>query len=513
MPTHSIIDSQGVSVRVGNGADLLPLLTTQYPYGKGYRLVEITGNFSSGEGKESAIGAERIQRHENKITELAISAGVDAEAAKGFAKTKTAWGLTAGTTLIDIGKENLNKSFNRHLRMGKLVDQLAAMEDKIAGEHRQDFHADIRDLRMLPSGKLFRMMENGTQTHQIDNGDGQIIEVKGGGHLEIEEQVFPQLSAVYDGELPGAARVLTRLRPDRRARVFNGQVSEYANNFTGDRAPVKKLRTRNGEGPRSVFGIVSEGYRVIDSDTVCRIQREALVKNGLGELRGETTYFPESTILRTSGTIHADPKATIDFGAGDIFEFGIWTKTGDVGNSGISGGLHFRRNGCLNLIVVYHEKLKSFSIHHKGTLSDAELQLKVEREMSKLAALQVAAMEIFQKDWGVLRNTPVSQVVNPLNDNDRPLTAMEVVRAIANERALDRLAISVKSRRELVPVFAGLQNREEVMVKAFEAEPGDSAADVVNAVTRAWEFVPVEQREDWEVAGGMLARALSDANA
>ena len=515
-PTHAITDSKGVAVKVGNGEELLPLLQTEFPYANGFRLTLLqkadgTANVNSGEAVASAVGAERTQRHEAQITELLTANGVDADKARGFAKTKTAWGLAAGTTLVDIGKEKLASSFNRHLKMGKLVDHLEAVATRIDAENRVDITADLKDLAMLVDGRLIRVKEDGPQTYVVDDGDAKAVSVRGGGPLEVEEQVFGSLSASYEGELPRAASLLAHLRPDRRARVFNGQVGEFKAKAGDD--TLRKLRTRNGDGPRSLFGIVGPDYRVLDGNTVARIQRQAFLKQGLGELRGETVYNQATTVLRTSGTIHADPKFTVDFGAGDIFEWGVWTKTGDIGNSGITGGIHFRRNGCLNLIVVYHEKLKTFSIHHKGSMTDAEFAYRVETEMSKLATMAVESMEIFQRDWGVLRNTPISKVVAPLNENDRPLTAAEAIKAIASERSLDRLVVSVKARRELVPAFAALQNREEVLVKAFGQEPGDSAADVVNAVTRAWEFVPADQRGDWEVAGGMLSRALAVANA
>lgn len=503
-PTHALIDREGTAVDTGTGPAMLALLGRPSTlYSDGFRVVEIA-KVKTKEATVSAVAVERLARQETELAGALTSVGITAALANGFAKTKTASYVSAGQTLVALGHENLGASRQKWEQQGQVVDQLESIAQVIDREGRADVTVDLRDLRMLPDGRIFRVNRMSDRVYKIDEGDGREAEVPGGKRLALEERVLGQLTTLYQGSMPAAGQLMGELRPDRRARVFNGQVLDFA--AKAESVPERVLRTRNGDGNPSVFASVSTTYGALDGNVAARTLASALRGQGLDGLRGEAFYDWKSTLIEANGSYHVDPGKVVDFGAGDLFDIGFRFRTGDAGNSGIKGWVTARRNGCLNLIVIFDEAVPVIDIRHTG--DPAVLQRKVREGIDRLARAVSAAVQVLEKDWGKLRSNAAWDVVAGDEDYTN-LTAREVLKLIASDKALDSLDITKQRKRELLPVWNALPNREEVLLKAFDREPGETSADLINAVTRSWEFVPVEQRHDYEVAGGMLMRALA----
>jgi hypothetical protein len=271
------------------------------------------------------------------------------------------------------------------------------------------------------------------------------------------------------------------LSSEERSNLFNQQVAK----ITDNRPFV--LRTRSDKaGNKTVYASVTSGYVPYDTNFVCRDVAKAVTDMGL---RGEVSYNPNSTILQVNGGIHA--QKIVDLGAGDAFRAGLWFRTGDARNSNFSGGIYVERNLCKNFIILGYDEIKAISIRHFGK----GFYERVERGVEKLIPQVEEMLNIFCEDWGILRKVEVGQVYK-CEENGRPLDALTALRMLSNEKEMDKLTL-------------GAKEREKVLVASWNREPGETLADLVNAVTRSHELVEIDQRQEWEMAGGAVMNKLS----
>jgi hypothetical protein len=364
----------------------------------------------------------------------------------------------AGSVIVEVGRANLVQSYLAHQDMPRTVDALTTVGAMVAAEQRED---------VTSRGAVLRM-----------SGDGAIGSMALDREYVQEDQAFGQLVSLHASELPRAGAVMSLLSAETRARVWNERVQ-------AGRDITLRTRVSGPMAPRAVFAAVSPGYTALDADAVADIARRALLSLPEGSTaRGTVEYNPERATLRFEGLFHADNVSNLS--AGDVFKAGFWAESNDAGSGAIRGGLAVDRNLCLNLIRLDHPRLGMFRIVHRG--DRATMVARFAQGIRDASA----ALTPFLRRWGVLRSAPVASLF------DSPSAAAEVnVRAILSELAGlpdDTLPILRKGALPEGVSVDGIARdvAVETLLGAWRHEPGDTLADVVNAVTRLHtERVPV----------------------
>jgi len=456
VPTHSIVNSAGDAVRVGVGTDLFPLLSSpEFSYTKGFRIVELSKVNTTQDGDTvSAVSIDRQERQRNSLENFGQKHGLNL---KGFAWAQPV--VARGIRITKDGDERFLASREAHNQRNLVEEDLLSVATAVDAEKREDVTVGTKELSMSEDGRL----------------------IYSGGQTILEEPGMNSLLSFVNDVLPRSGSLMRILSAKERANLFNQQIAKVTDN----RPFVLRTRQDAG-GNRTTYAAVTSGYAACDANYVCRDVAKAV--KGMG-LRGEVAYNPNSTLLQINGGIHAEN--VVDFGAGDAFRAGLWFRTGDARNSNFSGGIFVERNLCRNFIVLSYDQVKTLSIRHFGK----GFYDRVQKGVEKLVPQVEEMLQIFCNDWGLLRKVEIGQVYK-CEENGRSLDALSALRSISMERELDKLTI-------------GQKEREKVLVAAYQQEPGDTLADLVNAVTRAHEFVEIDQRHEWEVAGGQLMNRLT----
>lgn len=212
------------------------------------------------------------------------------------------------------------------------------------------------------------------------------------------------------------------------------------------------LRTRRAaSGSRQVFAAVTPTYSAVDTDEVL-----GTITEWLTDARAEVRY--DGSGIRATGLWM--PDTVIDLAAGDVFKAGVQLRTDDVGRGRIRLSGVAWRNLCLNLIVIDVGEVETVALVHRG---DRERIVSQVRDGVEQARATVAN---FLGAWGFARTVKVD--------------AAERIRKLVEEQKLSPRG--AKERDAVVDALLG----------AWQVEPGDSVADVANALTRA-----AHEQPDW----------------
>lgn len=496
-PTHSIVDAQGNSKKVGLGADLLTLLGTEYPYSKGYRVVEICKVNTTQDGShQSAVSVERQERHTEGLKRLGL------DPTSGFVNPAPV--VPVGTRIIESGDGRRTQSRNDHNNRPLIEVALRQFTGTIKDEHRQDVVVPVKALRMLDDGRLVRVNETGAQAYTVH----QLVvttepklhmtvteeAIKGGGAIALEPQALGQLLTFVDGATAVGRHYRDDLDPARRALLFNDRINSMVDDPKDPRKV--KLRTRNGQGPRRNYAAVSESYATYDVDKIAAVMADAF--EGM-DMRGSVVYSPATTMFRAEAGWHE--QKTVDFGAGDAFRIGIWVESGDARNSGFNGGLFIERNACKNFIILTYDQIKTFAIRHFGQGFEGKVKAGVEG----LAEQAEAMLEIFAEDFGIVSKKKILdvykvEVIDPV-----------VLASLSPEQILERGMKDVFAQIYDQVDIPGIAKDAavELMLGGWRLEPGDTADALINAVTRVHELAPIEVVPAFERAGGQLLMQLA----
>lgn len=388
-----------------------------------------------------------------------------------------------GGTINSVGRENLARSHQEWAENPRTVDACETLIAAVRSERRIDVPVGIaRDVRMLDDGRV-----------TITGWDQP---------LALEESALRALVSDHSSVMPRAGALMSILPPGVRATVWNAQVPESLT------SAARILRTRkHGDQPRAAFASVSPGYQALDADQLAGLVRDALagLPGGI-EARGEASHDPETTRSRIDLIFHADK--VVNFAAGDVFKLGARVTSDDSGGGAIRIALLVWRNGCYNLIVVTVSKATMARIVHKG--DRRSMIVAVQRG---IATVMQAGAPMLSR-WGYLRTRKLSDLI------ESPSMAPAVnLRTLMYGLVGDTKAIEDRGlptlRPGAIPVdgvidTAGIERDAivEMLLRGHAAEPGDSLADVVNAVTRLHrEKVPVPVLRSAENAAGVLTNA------
>lgn len=409
----------------------------------------------------SDVAKERIERHQRLLRDIGIATPPPIYA--------------AGTTVLDVGYGNLQAKREAWDALPTLRDAAGQVSGLIAREKRKDFTIELQQLSMDPEGRV--RFEGGEMPFE-KGALGQLLSLP-----KLDEQFLSeQYTRLSDngGAFPRGFALMMALPPDLRADVFNRQIARSRN-----RKVV--MRTREHSGTRSAFAIVSETYHPFDADRVLNTLSAAVT----GPYRAEVIYNPVTTGLEVAATMHA-PSDVQDFAAGDVFQVGYKFKSNDNGTGSFNGGTVAFRNLCLNLIIIGQGRGSKFRIIHKGGMNSAVAEVRKQTRRGH------GVFNQFAKDWNLLRETDISNVQlwgKDFTSIDKALTWGVTHGKIKAGVAKDVLA--------------------KALVEGFAREPGETLADLVNAVTRAahhtdkWDTLVRDELE--ELAGRVLVPVLVQA--
>ncbi len=325
----------------------------------------------------------------------------------------------------------------------RTLDAVDTIRTRIVNERRADITVRTAGLSMLPDGRL---------------------QVAGMDPLHVEPRGFEALCRHLGPGFSGAGAYLLSLEPATRATVFNHQLARakaedaHLRLYFTDRLC---LRTRAPGRRRSVYAVVATSYRPYDADKFLTDASAAMLAQStstLEDARGSAHYDPVST--RVDVNMIWSANAIQNLAAGDVFKGGMRIRTGDAANGGLRVDLVLWRNRCLNMLVIGRASHKLFSRQHRGQYDD------ISGLMHDAVARSHMFIEGFAEDWHLLRKTPATQI---RVHGERNLDVAEILARLARSGVLDGLRGDAVER--------GLR-------EAWDKEPGETAADIVNAVTR-----------------------------
>ena len=356
----------------------------------------------------------------------------------------------AGTKVVQLGEENFRTSRKAWEDMPETVEGLQGVYQAVQKEQREDHAVRVRSLKMNDDGSL-------------DFGFGPVkVEANGlRALISRNAEIFPR-----------AGEYLATIDPELRAWNFNRQIAQV------DRDKKLKLRLRQGQEGMQLFAVTSPRYASFDADQIAVVLSTGLLDTGM---RGEVLYDPRNTNLIVNGLYHADE--VVDLAAGDVFKVGVQFRSNDAGGGSIRGRGIAWRNLCLNLIIIGTGTTELLRRKHIGAVH--EVLADVESAAQEASAL----FQDFAKEWNVLRATPTSAVFEGESAED----------VMAELAAMKELDVGIK-RDVLV----------EILLTTWQKEPGETLADLVNAVTSAHLLEDIDswRRERFEEAAGMLVPVL-----
>jgi hypothetical protein len=232
----------------------------------------------------------------------------------------------------------------------------------------------------------------------------------------------------------------------------------------------------------------------MDGDQVLNAYVEAFDNLGMPDPRGAVSYNGETTDV----TIRASWHAPVSFrpSVGDVFESGITGKTNDAGNGSHTGGNSFTRVICINCTTGTFGGDNLRRVHKGSRTQDltAVGLARIQQDVGQLVTQSGEAARFFLDSWGVLREAPLNKVTV---GGKRYTDPQAFLKALVGSGDLD----ADIARDTMV----------EALLRGHAAEPGETLADIFNAVTRAAHEGMLDEMQRWRVerAAGALLPVLA----
>lgn len=371
------------------------------------------------------VAAPVVETAPQQISTLALSRierHEDMARAQGFAMKAPVY--AAGTRVIPLGDDNFRAERGRVDDLPSFGDASRIIANAVRAEQRRDVDVRVSSLAL-------RATDGALDTEE--------------GPMRLGSDAFAQLCGRI-GIASGTRYLRDLCDRDMRAHNVNAQIGMRAMDQDA------RLRTRRGsDGGREAFAVVSQSYAAFDIDRVLDIAAPVL-----DDAKGEIVYDAETT--RLSALALWMPDHVLDLAAGDIFKGGVRVRTADDGGGALVVEAVLWRNLCLNLIIIDEATSETTRARHIGDPNAIRDAL---REGVTLARAKIAD---FLSEWGHARTLAFENVEDEI---------VAVAKACAGDVVPRGLADIQKG--VLVPA----------LMRAHRAEPGNTRADVANALTRA----------------------------
>jgi len=379
--------------------------------------------------------------------------------------------------MLPEGRARFGSLAKRHEDLPAFRDAAGAVIDQIRAESRRSVQlGDARALRLLPDGTLTR----------------------GKAPIALEPLALKGLISRFPKAFPGAWQLVSLLDPATRAEVINAQLARLGEWYDDDDRNLCLL-LRNLAGSWQAFSAVSPSYMPMPADKVLAAYVETIDGLGLPDPRGAVAYNGETTDVTIRATWHAPQSFRPS--VGDVFESRIVGRSNDAGGGAHTGGNTFVRVRCINCTTLDFGD-DAFRRVHKGSrtqdLTAVGLR-RIQQDVAGLVNQSGEAARYFLDSWGVLRETSIRDVSIGGKKHADPKDAL---RALVKSGELD----ADVARDTMV----------EALLRGYDAEPGDTLADVFNAVTRAAHEGLLDEIQRWRVeraAGALLPVLVQRAEA
>ena len=208
---------------------------------------------------------------------------------------------------------------------------------------------------------------------------------------------------------------------------------------------------------------------------------------------GQVDYNPDTTRVSFAGWMM--PNHIVDLSAGDVFKAGISGGTSDSKNGGYGLWLSAIRNLCLNLIILATEKARLLQATH---LANADNVRNATR-----GALSAAdgALDGLRDEWGIMRATALPDPIEDLG-----LDEEEIAKAAKLfPDTPDAVAVALADVSRMVKL-SGVKRDAlvEGLLTGWKAEPGETQADILNAVSRLHLLQEIDQYQLARQAGELV---------
>jgi hypothetical protein len=408
-------------------------------------------------GKQTAVSMERQQRQAEHLRMF------------GFSLPPLPYAPGSVMDMDTAGKHFQIKRQNFD-ELSPIVNALESVRTRVCDERRVDVLVQPSMLRMLDDGSIYR--ENGKRSS-----------TGAPSTLIMEENGLRQLCTRLPDFFPRAADFLLAMEPADRAKAFNAQAR---------RIPAENkllLRTRQQETEkRTVFSTVGAKYSSFDANMIAETlipAFEGVSYGNMGETRGTALYIPADSSLQVNALWQAD--TVVDAAVGDVFKVGLRFSSSDTGGGSIKGSLVVWRNACLNFVVLARTEVEIMRRVHRGSMDSIVVDLRSAASKAEIF------LDAFAQDWGLLRKTDVNKIKLW---GETYKSVPDALKALVEQGRIDGTTANA----------VGL----EALLTSWKQEPGNSLADLINAVSRYahTEKVTIDRQQKLEHAAGELIPVL-----
>lgn len=372
-------------------------------------------------GTVSPIATKRI---DDDVKAL-VASGYDVEGAGKLL-------YASGRRVIAGGDERLTSGRIAWEQLPPARDELARFAGAVRSEKRVN-------LMGVPLGSILSTLDGA-------------VSLEVGGKATMYQPTTRAIGQVGSYIAPGLGQYLPIAPHAARSAIFNA----HAEKIAGTKISMGVRDSLHGKPfvVPQLFRVASDSYLPIDPDMVADAMAAALPKSWRAEIR----YDGDSWMIEA--TTHAD--TVVDLATGDMFKAGLRFKSNDVVQGGASLSGFARRILCQNLIIVGDAVRPYFRKIHIGAKTTAvnELAAKITESVSRVEA----DLSRFTKRWDEARHDRII-------DESASKGPESVFGALVDAG--------------LVDLPGGRDRVVANLVVAWNAEPGYSRADVVNAITRA----------------------------
>ena len=370
-------------------------------------------------------------------------------------------GLTPGRTLFAPGTPLVKWGLDKWRTERQAVEDWPSMREA-ADAVRSQVIAERRVDDTMPAHRL-RMKVDG----------GRLVVHRGGGGLFLERHGLEQLASRCAGFLPPSNYVRS-MNADEVAHLWNSRAERGLLQDAGD--IVLRHRRSVDDVGRSIYAAVSTAYGVHDVHQVAGDLARILGPDTPGSL----VYDPDRVSLAWEAMQMRDVPPVV----GEVWKAGLKGGSRDDGKGSAWTLGALLRALCVNLTTEELETSRSRQ-RHRGHSVGLNHRIQLRRAWDAVQP----AMEAFSSRWTILAQPAATEVLGGVN----------VVEAI------ERLVASDKELRDA----AGVKRDAlvQLLLTGHAHEPGDTVADVVNAVTRLHEAkLPVHRVSAVQARAGELAK-------
>tara|TARA_R100001086_G_scaffold75575_4_gene36614 strand:+ start:3917 stop:5632 length:1716 start_codon:yes stop_codon:yes gene_type:complete len=379
----------------------------------------------------------------------------------------------AGTQMGAGAVAKWNRERRDLANLPRLTDAAAEIRSKVKAERREDLTVDEpHKLRLENDGGVLVLHHPDWQTR-----DAMRLEPVG---MRAFLSNYGRSTAKGTSPILPPMSFLQSCTPDEVVKLWNSRAPRIM------AGPSRILRTRIAPDGyyRSVFAVVSEQYAAVDIDQTVQMLADTIGPDATAEL----AYNATDTVLHYEVASMRDQPPTV----GEFWKVGFKGSTGDAANKPSRGGGFAVRVECMNGILMSAD-IDPFNQRHRG--SRQEVADKIREAIRESWENLQPVWAGFSNRWEVMADTAAVDVFG----------GVDVADAIA--------AMVAKTTEGKALVKASEVERDalvQMLLHTHSAEPGETVADVVNAVTRLHESkLPVARVAAVEAVAGRMVEAWS----